>query len=171
MAENPALRALWGPAVVAVTFVATAFTALFGFAMGVLVGDAALGFARPAAALMTALAAALAAAWTSTLLAPDRTRTRLGAVLRWTLAAAFVGLLVFYALRALVFRAEGPLAGALAPLVVLVAGAAAFAALRNRKPQESLRRDALLSLALLAALPILFFGTIGLACLMDACGA
>lgn len=171
MAENPALRALWGPAVVAVTFVVTAFAALFSFAMGLLVSDAALWFARPAAALFTAFAAVLAAAWTSTLLAPDRTRTRLDVVLRWTLLAAALGIVLFYALRALVFRAEGPFAGALAPLVVLVAGAAAFAALRNRKPQDSLRRDAFVSLALLAALPVLFFGTIGLACLLDACGA
>ena len=170
MAERAVLRALWGPAVVAAAFLGAGLVAVVSFAMGLVVAEPILWAAGyPLAGLLTGVGATLAAAWTATLLAPDRSRTRIGRVLLWAGAAALVGVAAFYALQAA--EVGQNLAARIGPLVVLAAGAAAFGSLRLRRPRGPLRRDALLSLGLLLLIPLAIYGLVGVACLLDQCGA
>lgn len=171
MAGHAFLRALWGPATLVVAFLGAGVVALFSFAMGLLVDERILWWAGyPLAALLTGVAATLAASWTATLLAPDRSRTRLWSVLRWSEAGALAGLGVFYLMT---LAQMGPNLGSrIAPLVVLASGAAAFTAIRQRTPPHArLRRDALASLGLLLLIPAAIYALIGVACLADQCGA
>jgi NADH:ubiquinone oxidoreductase subunit H len=98
-----------------------------------------------------------------------RTRAQVPRVLLWSEAAALVGVLLFLALLA---ADVGPnQASRLAPLVVLVTGAAAFTAVRVQTSREGMRADALVSLGLLILLPVGLFGVIMLACAVERCGA
>ena len=171
MAERPLLKALWGPATVVAAFVAAGLVAFVAFAFyGLVVAEPFLQLvAYPAAALLTGLGAALAAAWAATLLAPDRTRTDLRRTLLWAEAAALAGLVLFLALDAT--GATPSKAASMAPLVVLAAGGAAFGALRARAPREGLKREAWRSVGLLALLLVGLYGVIGVACAVGQCGA
>ena len=170
MSERAFLRAAWGPIVVGLAFLAAGLVGFFSFAMGLLVGDQVLWYAGyPLAAILTAVGATLGAAWSATLLAPDRSRTDLPRVLAWAVGGAVAGLAVFYVMT--VADVGDTLAARIAPVVVLATAGAAFSALRARKPRASLRRDALVSLGLLLLIPVALYGLIGLACLADQCGA
>lgn len=163
-------KPLYVLAVVVAAAVTAAVVGWSSFMMGLLVEDwylVALG--RPVAALLTAVAAGLGAAWAANLLAPDRSRTRLGPTLAWSMAAAALGLAFFYALT--LPRRGGPFGDALVVLLVLVVAGASLGALRSRRARSALRRDAMVSLALVLALPLALLGTVWLACLFDACGA
>ena len=166
------LRLLWGPAVLLVTLAVTVLVGTFSFAMGLIVGEPVLWWVGyPVASLMTGLAAALAATWTGNVLAPDRSRTQLWRVLAWTEAAAIAGVAVFLVLYLSRAMPSASLASMLLPLGLLVPVVASFATLRIRRPQDSLRRDAIASLLLLLLLPVGFYGVVGIACLVGMCGA
>lgn len=170
MSERAFLRAVWGPAVVAAAFLGAGVVGFFSFAMGLLVGERVLWYAGyPLAAILSGVGATLAAAWTATLLAPDRSRTDLRRVLAWAVGGAVAGLALFYAMT--LAEVGQTMAARIAPVVFLATAGAAFSALKVRKPHGSLRRDALLSVGLLLLIPVALYGLIGLACLVDQCGA
>lgn len=163
-------KVLYASAVVLAAAIAAAVVGVASFAMGLVVAEwYLLALGRPVAALLTAIAAALGAAWTANLLAPDRSRTRLVPTLGWSALGAAAGLVVLYAYT--LAQGPGPVGIALVVLFVLVTLGASFGALRSRRPRSSLRRDAWVSLALVLALPGGLYGAVGLACLLEACGA
>lgn len=172
MSRNTGLGAVRGLVVALAAVVATIVVGMLSFALGLVVGEPVLWWlGYPAAALMTGLAAALAAAWAANLLAPDRSRTRLWRVIGATEAAALAGVVLFLVLLLGGDRAGGPLATLLAPFALLVPATATFLTFRARRPMDPLRRDAITTAILLALIPVAWYGVIGIACLLGECGA
>ena len=124
--------------------------------------------ARPLAFLTTAHFAALGAAWTANLLAPDRTSTRIVA----TVAAALAAALVYSAIDLLLLltvATEGSIAASVLGVWIFLGFAAAIATWSLRKPRSSLGRDALLTLFLVVAAVLAIVGTVLVTCTLTPC--
>ena len=160
---GPLLR--WLAAFVA-TLVVSTVPGYVVFALGLVLPEALsypLGFA------IVALLAALGAGWLGTLLAPDRARSRLLAIVGVTELVALVALVVLVALRL------SPLARtalfnrniySLLFATIAVSASASTATWRLRTTATSPGRDALLTLGLLALAVLAIVGTVAIASLL-----
>lgn len=169
MTRSKALTPLHAVPVAVVAFFAAGLVGWFTFALGLLVADwLILALGHPLGAILTGVAAALAAAWMANALAPDRSRTRLDAALVGGVGGAFLGLVLLYAVE---LTGAAPRGIPLVAVILLATIGATWATLTRRRPSSPLRRDAWTSVGLLLLIPIAIYGLIGLACLLDACGA
>lgn len=166
---SPLARAPFAVATLLASVIAAAAVGFISFSVGlVLMEPYLLVVGYPAAGALTGVGAALAAAWTANLLAPDRSRTRLLPVVAASALAGVVGAFLIVALRTAM---EGPMAGSLIPVLLGVALVATVAAMKRRRPRDALRRDAWTSVGLLVLIPVGLYAVVGVGCLVGQCGA
>lgn len=162
---SPIRAALYRAGVVASALLLGGFFGFYAFGLGLFAPAPVVG---PLGFLITAAFSALGAAWAANALSPDRTRTRLLAVLGRCLVVGAVAAALDFA----VLLATGD-EGAGAALVIfgwlLLGLTAAVTSWALRVPEHPLHRDALITLAIALGAVLLVVGAVAMTCTITPC--